>query len=85
MKNLKAFLRIMYVFDGKYDITVAHFSKESKTPVATVRELLDFALNKEYIYQEVKDHKIVYNIASNGRNFLTMVDSYKDIFVGDEE
>ena len=84
MKNLKAFLRVMYVFDGKYDVTVAYFSKESKTPVATVRELLDFAIDKEYIYQGVKDHKIVYNITSTGRNFLTMVDSYKDIFVGDE-
>ena len=85
MKNLKAFLRVMYVFDGKYDITVAHFSKESKTPVATVRELLDFAIDKGYVYQEVKDHKIVYNILTAGRNFLSMVDSYKDIFVGNEE
>ena len=81
MKNLKAFLRVMYVFDGKYDITVAHFSKEAKTPVATVRELLSFAMDKSFIYQDVKDHKIVYNISQKGRDFLMTVDSYKDIFV----
>ena len=83
MKNMKAFIRMMVIaFSGK-DMTPAFLSKESKTPVATVRELIDFALKKNFLVQDIKDHKVVFNITKEGEDFAGYLKGYKEIFSED--
>ena len=85
MKNMKAFVRMMVVSFSGTDLTAADLSTGSKTPVATIRELLTFAIEKGFIVESVKNHKIVFNITKSGEDFAGYLKGYKEIFIDEEE
>ncbi len=85
MKNMKAFIRVMMVIYCHLENTVASIAKESKTPVATVRELLTFALEKGFIHESTKNHKVIFGNTMVGDTFVLYIQNNRDIFLTETE
>ena len=84
-KNLKAFVRIMVVMNGKQDVFSSDLAKESKTPIATVRDLLDFAADEGYMTTKVRGGRVLYSLTELGTEFSNSVNRFKNIFLMEEE
>lgn len=83
-KNLKAFVRIMVVMNGKADVFSSDLAKESKTPIATVRDLLDFAEDEGYMTTKVRGGRVLYSLTDLGTEFSNSVNRFKNIFLMEE-
>ena len=84
-KNLKAFVRIMVVMNGKSDVFSSDLAKDSKTPIATVRDLLDFAEDEGYMTTKVRGGRVLYSLTELGTEFSNSVNRFKNIFLMEEE
>ena len=80
-KNLKAFVRIMVVMNGKSDVFSSDLAKESKTPIAAVRDLLDFAEDEGYMTTKVRGGRVLYSLTSLGTEFSDSVKKFEKIFL----
>ena len=75
-KNLKAFVRIMVVMQGKSDVFSSDLAKESKTPIAAVRDLLDFAADEGYMTTKVRGGRVLYSLTELGTEFRQSFQEY---------
>ena len=80
-KNLKAFVRIMVVMNGKQDVFSSDIAKESKTPIAAVRDLLDFAEDEGYMTTKVRGGRVLYSLTDLGTEFSNSVKRFEKIFL----
>lgn len=81
MRNLKAFLRILAKASRERGMTATQLSKIASTPIAVVKELLDYGTKKGFFSKNIEHHQLVYTLTKAGSDFANYVRGYQEIFV----